>query len=279
MRYWHVFFSAFFTALFVCHASMAHFQVIYTPETTIREYGPSELRLTLLFTHPFEGGPVMDMGKDMEGRTHRPVSFGVMLQQGKRLMKVDLLDAVRPVQFRTPVNQAVAYEAVYKNPGMGDLVFYVEPSPYWEPAEDCYIQHCTKLIVNRMGIPTCWDMPVGLPVEIVPLDRPYALWTGNVFRGVVLHNGKPVPDCEIEVEYLNYSVEKNSFVHGPAVTSPGAAFSTQIIKTDRDGVFVYGIPRAGWWGFAALGCVSDAEYRGKDLELAPVIWVQAVDMK
>ena len=30
------------------------------------------------------------------------------------------------------------------------------------------------------------DRPVGLPVEIVPLSRPFGLYAGNTFRGKVL---------------------------------------------------------------------------------------------
>ena len=54
---------------------------------------------------------------------------------------------------------------------------------------------------------------------------------------------------------------------------------TQTIVTDEKGAFTFGLPRAGWWGFAALGVGPQKEYNGKELSQDAVIWVQAVDMK
>ncbi len=103
------------------------------------------------------------------------------------------------------------------------------------------------MIVNVAGCPTDWDAELGLPVEIVPLDKPYALWTGNVFRGLVKCNGKPVPDIEVEVEYMNHDINGNSFVKKAKVEAPQDSFVTMTIKADANGVFTFGIPKAGWW--------------------------------
>jgi cobalt/nickel transport protein len=51
------------------------------------------------------------------------------------------------------------------------------------------------------------------------------------------------------------------------------------IKADVNGQFTFGIPRAGWWGFCALGVGPDTEHNGKELSQDAVIWVQARDMK
>jgi hypothetical protein len=63
-------------------------------------------------------------------------------------------------------------------------------------------------IFNVAGAPTDWNIPVGepLPVEIVPLVKPYALWTGNVFRGVITCGGKPVPGAKVRIEYMNHDI-------------------------------------------------------------------------
>ena len=52
-----------------------------------------------------------------------------------------------------------------------------------------------------------------MDTEIVPLAKPYDRWTGNVFQGKVLLNGKPVPGAEIEIEYLNHEplLDKKAF--------------------------------------------------------------------
>ena len=40
-------------------------------------------------------------------------------------------------------------------------------------------------------------------MEIIPLTRPFANYSGNIFQGRVLLDGKPVPGAEVEVEYYN----------------------------------------------------------------------------
>jgi cobalt/nickel transport protein len=137
------------------------------------------------------------------------------------------------------------------------------------------------MIVNTAGFPTDWDAEVGLPAEIVPLDKPYALWTGNVFRGVVKREGKPVPNAEIEVEYLNHEpdMKKNAFAGKAKVRAPQDSFVTMTIKANANGEFAFGLPRAGWWGFCALGAGPATEHNGRELSQDAVIWVQARDMK
>jgi len=252
----------------------AHFQMIYSPDSVPKT---KKLTLKLVFTHPFEAGHTMDIGKDEKGKIHPPIAFGEM-HKGK---KKNLLNALKPVTFASLTNKGKAYEAKVRLKGMGDHVFYFVPAPYYEGSEDVYIQHCTKVIFNVAGAPTDWDTPVGdpLPVEIVPLDKPYALWTGNVFRGIVTCKGEPVPDAEIEVEYLNHDVKGNAFVKEAKVEAPHDALITMTIKADANGVFTFGIPKAGWGGFAALGAGGDLKHNGKELSQDAVIWIQALDMK
>lgn len=130
------------------------------------------------------------------------------------------------------------------------------------------------------GVPGNWDKPVGLPTEIVPLDKPYALWAGGVFRGQVLSEGKPVPDAAVEVEYLNYVplLEGNAFDKTPKVKSvPQDAFKTLTIKTERR---VRLRPAEGRLvGFTALGTGPVKEHDGKELSQDAVIWVKATPMK
>ena len=252
----------------------AHFQMIYSPDSVPKS---KDLTLKLVFTHPFEAGHTMDIGKDEKGKIHPPIAFGEM-HKGK---KNDLLDTLKPIVFMSLTNKGKAYEANVKLKGMGDHIFYFVPAPYYEGSEDVYIQHCTKVIFNVAGAPTDWAAQVGdpLPVEILPLDKPYALWTGNVFRGVVTCKGEPVPDAEIEVEYLNHDIEGNAFVREARVEAPHNALITMTIKADANGVFTFGIPRAGWWGFAALGAGGDLKHNGKELSQDAVIWVQALDLE
>lgn len=238
----------------------AHFQLVLPSDDCIAEGESKELDLQLIFTHPMEACHTMDM--------ELPTDFGVF-RKGR---KESLLNTLEPLSFQ----HGKAWQTTYKARGFGDLVFYVEPAPYWEPMENKYITQCTKVVVNILGMPTDWDAEIGLKAEIVPLTRPYGLWVGNVFQGIVKMNGEPVPYAEIEVEYLN-AAAFSGFVSSVAVEVPADAFITQVIKTDGNGVFTFGIPRAGWWGFAAL--MEGEEIDGKEQEVGAVMWIKAHQMK
>ncbi len=236
--------------------AQAHFQVILPATDIIPVEGPLQTSLRLIFTHPMEQGPVMNMKS--------PREFGVFYNGAKH----DLLKTLTP----QPLHGKMTYTTTFKFPAPADYIFYLAPAPYWEPAENKMIIHYTKVIVDVGDAQEGWDALVGLPVEIEPLVRPYGLWTGNVFRGIVRHDGKPVPFAEIEVEYWNAANK----VHPPA-----QPFVTQVIKADSTGVFSYAIPRAGWWGFAALiegPSMKNPAGRNVPSELGGLIWIRAVDM-
>jgi cobalt/nickel transport protein len=195
-----------------------------------------------------------------------PKQFGVLVG-GK---KHDLLSTLQPGK----TDGKTTYRSSYAVKAPGDHVFYLEPAPYWEPAEEKMIVHYTKVVVNAFGEEEGWDAAVGFPVEIDPLVRPYGLWTGNLFRGVVKKNGKPVPFAEIEVEYYN---------EGKAVAIPADPFITQVIKADANGTFAYAMPKAGWWSFAALldgdEKMPNPDGQAVDVELGALIWIRCADMK
>ncbi len=263
-RKWMTAALAAMTVLVLHIPAFAHFQLIYTPDSALQKGGPVDMKL--IFTHPFEAGHTMDMGT--------PTVFGVIYKEDKR---EDLLGTLKPIEFKSLSNAGKAFETTYRLKGMGDYLFYLSPAPYFEESESKYITQHTKMIMNVAGLPTNWDTEVGLPAEIIPLDKPYGLWTGNTFRGVVKYKGKAVPFAEVEVEYLNHDIQGNAFAKKAKATAPQDAFVTQTIKADANGVFTYAIPKAGWWGFASL--MEGDPIDGKDNEVGGVIWVQTRDMK
>jgi cobalt/nickel transport protein len=265
--------------------SFAHFQMIYTPKSALSTDEPGKINLLLVFTHPFEAGHTMDMGADESGKITPPAAFGVMTfdKKADKVVKTDLLKDLKPVEFTSLTNKGKAYTLEHKIGGIGDSVFYLDPAPYYDKTEDHYMRQITKVIVNRGGAPSAWDKAVGLDAEIVPLDKPYALWTGNLFRGVVMKKEGdkmvPVPDAEIEVEFLNHEIKNNAFGKQEKVKAPQDAFVTQTIKANAQGEFAYALPKAGWWGFSAVGAGGEAKHQGKPMTVDAVIWVQTQDMK
>lgn len=247
--------GVFLFSFFLIHAVSAHFGMIMPSDEIITMDDNKKVNLTLQFIHPMEGD-YMNMNK--------PAEFGVVVQ-GDR---IDLTSALQEKK----VNDCSTWEVNYLIKRPGDYIFYMEPQPYWEPAEDCFIVHYTKVIVHALGMEVGWDEEVGLKTEIIPLTRPYGLWTGNVFQGIVKVKGEVVPYAEVEVEYYNLEGK---------VKWPADPLITQVIKADQNGVFTYAMPRAGWWGFAALNEDEEKlkhEEEEKSVEIGAVIWVKAYDI-
>nr|HID59962.1 DUF4198 domain-containing protein [Desulfobacterales bacterium] len=232
--------------------ALAHFGMIIPSDSMVMQNDNRLINLKLSFSHPFEG-----QGMELV----KPLAFGVMAN-GKR---IDLLNTLK----MTKVMGHTAWETYYKIKRPGVYMFFMEPKPYWEPAEDTYIVHYTKTVVTAFGDDEGWDQEIGLKTEIVPLSKPYGLYAGNVFQGVVKLDGKPVPFCEVEVEYYNKDGKAQA---------PTDYMVTQTIKADINGVFTYAAPKAGWWGFAALN-KSGKTIDGKDVELGAIIWVRFHDWK
>ena len=252
----------------ICAVSLpaqAHFQLLYTPQVMLEKHG--KIPLKLVFSHPMENGHMMDMGK--------PEQFFVMLKDDK---KEDLLATLEEVSWQGAKNKGKAYSTTYPVKLNGDYIFALVPAPYFEEGEGKYLQQITKSYVNKGGMPTHWDKPVGLPTEIVPFNKPYQNFAGGSFTGQLLSNGKPAAGIECEIEYINtdVNIQSNSFGKGTKGTVPESAMVT---ITDSNGMFTFGIPKAGVWGLACLGSGPVKEFQGKELSQDAVLWINATSMK
>ena len=261
-----------------CLPARAHFQMLY-PGESLRMHNSGPLELLAIFSHVFHGAPSMVMGP--------PKALYVVKQRGgdAKPEKVDLLKQTEKFDWRGGGKDPVpAYRVALPASevrSLGDYVFVLEPEPYLEASEDKYIQQFTKTIVNVGGMPGNWDKPVGLPTEIRPLNKPYANWVGGVFRGVVLSKGKPVPFAEIEVEYVNRKPDfaSKAWAGDQQVNPPHPALGPISLRSDAAGTVTNALPRAGWWGIAALDVGPVKTHKGKKLSQDAVLWVQAFDVK
>lgn len=251
-------------SIFAASQAQAHFQLIYTPDSNVQKAGT--LPLKLIFWHPMGNGHAMDMGE--------PVEFYSVFK-GK---KTDLKDTLKPVRFNGLTNQAAAYDASVSLKRNGDYALVVAPEPYLEKSEDIYIQQITKVFINKGEVPTDWAEPLGLKTEILPLNKPYGAIVGSTFSGVVLKEGKPAAGVEIEIEHM--SAEPDMSANKPSSDASSAHPGGAIVAiSDENGKFSFGIPKAGYWGFAALGSGPETEYKGKELSQDAVLWIQAFDLK
>lgn len=229
----------------------AHFGMVIPSDSMVMQQDNRTIHLELSFSHPMEM-----VGMELV----KPKVFKVMANGSHHDLSATLSEA------SVMGKPAWGLDYSVKRPGV--YVFYMEPQPYWEPAEDCYIVHYTKTVVTAFGDDEGWDQPVGLKTEIVPLSKPYGLYAGNIFQGIVQLDGKAVPYAEVEVEYYNRDKKAEA---------PTDYMITQTIKADGNGVFSYAVPAPGWWGFAALN-TSDQKIshdgEPKDVEIGAVIWVK-----
>ncbi len=239
----------------------AHYQMLIPSDDVVTHKERRAIDLDIRFNHPFEG-----LGVPMEA----PARFGVWVA-GR---DTDLTDRLKPVKVTDRVGEVLpAYALTYSFRKPGDHIFYVEPRPFWDEAEEIFLVQHAKVVVNTFGLEEGWDHELGMKAEIVPLTRPYGLWAGNVFQGIAKLDGEPVPFAMVSVEYYNEDGK---------VPAPDAdPFITQKVKADANGVFTYAMPRPGWWGFSAL--VDDGktmEHNGKayPLHTGAVIWIRAHDM-
>ena len=252
----------------------AHMMLAYTPETFLEKAQDIEMRLML--TNPTNLPQVLPL---------QGINDFYVLHQclNSEIKKIDLKSKLKEVMFKHADKNHKAFAATIAKAELaelGDYVFCVIPDYYYDNAADAYLQQITKVILNVGEVPGNFHAPANLPCEIVPLCKPYALWKGNVFTGRVLSQGKPVPHAEIEVVYLNQqlNVGKNIIVRKNRVNYPYNMLKTQTIYADVQGYFSYGLPLAGWWGFAALNVGPEEKHEGKDLSQDAVIWVQAYNI-
>ena len=231
--------------------AQAHFQII-KPDVIITE--GKAINIDLIFTHPMALEHTMEMGI--------PQGFSVLTKG----IKTDLIDSIEASKF----NGKTIYKTKYRPKSPGDLVFSLTPAPFYEKAEEMYIQQHSKVVVNAFGECVGWGAETGTDVEIVPLVRPYGLWTGMIFRAKVLVKGQPLKNAEVEVEYWN---------EGGTTQTPGDIYDNQVIVTDDNGIFTFALPKAGWWGFAALDCVEGSTHKGKKLSVDGVMFVKCMDVK
>ena len=247
----------------------AHFLLPYAPQVLLEDRG--DLPLKLVFWHPHSVGPAMQMA--------RPESIWMV----HRETRVDLSASLSETVFDPGLEESAghgesgpvaAWSAALPVKRAGDYVLAIAPAPYFEASEDKYIQQFTKVIFNRRGLPTDWSAPAGLTAEIMPLIKPYNIPAGGSFSGCVVADGAPVPGAEIEVERMSAAPELDA----PGIAQPdGGAMPGGAITllAGPDGCFSFALPRAGWWGFAALGVGGVTEHEGKELSQDAVMWVRA----
>ncbi len=227
-------------------AANAHFLTFLSSSDNVSDKKNTKVDFDISFMHPFE-------------------QTGMTMEQPKLFL--NSLDKSIPVIESKKLNHK-SWKSSYDLKSPGVYKFFVQPQPYFEPAEEKFISHVPKVVISSFGLEDGWDEPVGLKYEIIPMVKPFALYSGNLFQGKVLHDGKPASNVEVEVELYNEF----------GLKAPSDAHVTQVIKTDANGVFSFVMNHKGWWGFAAL--IEEGELKHSDGKMYPIengalMWIKA----
>lgn len=157
-----------------------------------------------------------------------------------------------------------AFTVSYTPESIGDSWLVLEAPPYpieeeGEAVQD-YVKQCIHVMAERG-----WDEPVGLPIEIVPLTRPYGLEAGFAVTVRAYVNGEPLPEAAVEVEKFNGFYVKGEALPTDQFGMEDVPMITRVARTDVNGYITYTLDEPGWWMIsvsAEFGTVTvgDKEY-------------------
>lgn len=231
--------------IFIGLYANAHFLTFLPNTDNVSDKKEAKIDFDIAFIHPFE-------------------QTGMTLEKPKIYLenKKTTLPLIETTKFN---HKAWKSSYTIKRPGV--YKFFVEPQAYFEPAEEKFISHIPKVIISSFGFEDGWDEPLGLKYEIIPLTKPFGVYSGNTFTGKVLHDNKPAANVDVEVELYNEF----------GLKAPTEAHITQVVKTDDNGVFVFTMNHKGWWGFAALIEEGELKHDGKSypIENGALLWIKA----
>lgn len=176
--------------------------------------------------------------------------------------RVDLLGDVEEAQYLD--KKAWGANVALDKPGL--YQFIIETRPWWNEAAQRYDQHYVKSFLPVYGVETGWEHPAGLPVEIVPLSRPFGLSNPCLFSGRVLAHGKPRAGALVRAQRIN--LEK--------CVVPSRWHEDTTVRTNDRGEFSLILNRPGWWCCTAI--VEGTPLKGHDgdprpLQIGSIVWV------
>lgn len=176
--------------------------------------------------------------------------------------RADVLGDVEEAQYLD--KKAWGANVALDKPGL--YQFIIETRPWWNEAAQRYDQHYVKSVLPVYGVETGWEYPAGLPVEIVPLSRPFGLSNPCLFSGKVLDHGKARAGALVRAQRINLE----------SCVVPSRWHEDTTVRTDDRGEFALILNRPGWWCCTAI--VEGTPLKGHDgdprpLQIGSSIWV------
>lgn len=176
--------------------------------------------------------------------------------------RVDLLGDVEEAQYLD--KKAWGANVALDKPGL--YQFIIETRPWWNEAAQRYDQHYVKSFLPVFGVESGWEHAAGLPVEIVPLSRPFGLSNPALFSGRVLDHGKPRAGTLVRAQRINLET----------CPVPSRWHEDIAVRTNERGEFALVLNRPGWWCCTAI--MEGTPLKGNDgdprpLQIGSSVWV------
>lgn len=173
-------------------------------------------------------------------------------------MIIDLTDKLRSNGLTSSIS--------YDSRRIGDTWIVAHTPMSWTEHDSTFAETTVRTLVHQ-GLSRGWETPLGLPLEIVPLNRPYGLLSGDAFRFELLHDGEPLADAIIYAEKYYDPPMKKPY--------PSEALMTRTARTDRNGIAMVTLNSPGWWVLFALHELEEMEEGGRSgvATLQDAVWV------
>lgn len=167
-----------------------------------------------------------------------------------------------------------AFAVAYKPPQLGDYYLCLESPPYFIPENQVIWQDYVKEPLHVQA-EKGWEQAVGLPVEIIPLTRPYGWPAGSVFKGQALVKNRVLTRATVEIEKFNGFFVPVDKMPKDRLGSENAPLITRTVKTDRMGYFYCNLDSPGWWlmSVSAPGGKKVHDRKTYPVELRGGLWV------
>jgi cobalt/nickel transport protein len=227
--------------------TLAHFNMLH-PQTAIAKKGDA---VTFLYQwgHPFEH-QLFD--------APRPESLIALTPGGQQ---IDLLSTLEKTTVPGSEGKNVtAYRFRYTPAERGDYVFLLKTPPIWMEEEGEYFQDTVKVVLHVQA-QKGWNAAAGVPLEIVPLTRPYGLQPGMAFLAQVDYR---TPDGSSTASAAPRPVEIERFNAQPPKELPADEHVTRTARTDKNGVVTGTLTDAGWWCLTAARQGGTLAHDGKE---------------
>ncbi len=159
----------------------------------------------------------------------------------------------------------------YRSRRIGDTWIVAHVPMTWSKHDSTFTETTVRTVIHQ-GLSRGWETPLGLPLEIVPLNQPYGLLPGDAFRLELLFEGKPLTNAKIYAEKYHNPPLKKPY--------PSEVLLTRTSRTDRNGIASINLHSAGWWVLFALHELDDISKDDKSgvATLQDAVWVYVDEM-